>query len=294
MDKIKIVYDMETCDPDDPMTLALLATHPQVDLVGVTVVPGSIEQMKFVRGVLDRLGREDVTIGSGDPDRDEGGINMKSYQRLFGDWSNEIPTVWPAKTLLEDLFRNNDDITLVTGAPMKNMKNLEVYPARWVGQGGFAGDSVVPEAYRLDKFTGMETCPTFNFNGCPEGAFNLLNAPIYTRMLVSKNVCHGIVYDEVMHSCVEPYRGCHAGLDFVMDAMERYLEKRDGKKWHDPLAACCAIDRNCCVFREVEVYRARGQWGSRLKKGTDTYIAIRAHVFRMIETMAGINGDING
>jgi len=285
---IKIVYDMETNDPDDPMTLALLATHPKVELIGVTVVPGSQEQMKFVRGVLDQLGREDVTIGSGDPDRDEGGINIKSYQRLFGGWSDEIPTVWPAKALLEDLFRNNPDTTLVTGAPMKNMKSLGVYPYQWVGQGGFAGDSVVPDEFRLDKFQGMETCPTFNFNGCPEGAFNLLNAPIHTRMLVSKNVCHGIVYDTKMHDCVVPYRGCHAGLDFVMDAMERYLERRDGKKWHDPLAACCAIDPHCCEFKEVEVYREKGKWGSRLKRGTNTYIAVQAHVFRMIEVMAGV------
>lgn len=287
-DRIKIVYDMETGDPDDPMTLALLATHPKVDLIGVTVCPGSIEQMKFVQGILDRLDRKSVAIG-GDPDRDAGGINADSYRYLFGEWDDEIPLIWPAKSLLETLFRNNEHVVLVTGAPMKNMKGLEVYPWRWVGQGGFAGDQVVPEEYRLEKFRGRQTCPTFNFNGSPEGAFNLLNAPIATRMLVSKNVCHGVVYDYEMHMRLSAHRGAHAGLDFIMNSMDRYLARHSsGKKWHDPLAACCAIDWDCCEFREVEVYREKDEWGSRLKRGTDTFIAVKADVPRMISVMAGV------
>ena len=38
--KLPFHFDMETADPDDSMTLAVLATHPKVHLVSVSVHPG--------------------------------------------------------------------------------------------------------------------------------------------------------------------------------------------------------------------------------------------------------------
>ena len=39
--RIKAIWDMETGDPDDFLTLVLLAGHPRVDLKAVTITPVS-------------------------------------------------------------------------------------------------------------------------------------------------------------------------------------------------------------------------------------------------------------
>lgn len=44
---------------------------------------------------------------------------------------------------------------------------------RWVAQGGFAGDNIVPPQYRLKKFDGKIFCPTFNFGGDSRAAMTV-------------------------------------------------------------------------------------------------------------------------
>ncbi len=46
----------------------------------------------------------------------------------------------------------------------------------FISKGGFAGDNVVPEEYRLAKFAGMQTCATWNFGGARESALALLQS----------------------------------------------------------------------------------------------------------------------
>jgi pyrimidine-specific ribonucleoside hydrolase len=65
--KLPFHFDMETADPDDSMTLAVLATHPKVHLVSVSVHPGGTDQIGVVRRILQILDREDVRIGAGTP-----------------------------------------------------------------------------------------------------------------------------------------------------------------------------------------------------------------------------------
>lgn len=54
---------METGDPDDFLTLALLGGHPDVELVGVTVTPGTPHQIGVVRYGLAQLGL-DIPVGA--------------------------------------------------------------------------------------------------------------------------------------------------------------------------------------------------------------------------------------
>jgi len=44
--------------------------------------------------------------------------------------------------------------------------------------------------------------------------------------------------------------------------------------FHDPLAACTAINKNICRFEEVEPFYESGQWGSIKKENTNTFISI--------------------
>lgn len=68
--------------------------------------------------------------------------------------------------------------------------------------------------------------------------------------------------------------------------MAAYLKRRpEGKKIHDPLAACCAIDESIGEWTEVEVYRENGEWGSRLKSGTNCQIITNYNHERFVDVL---------
>ena len=80
-----------------------------------------------------------------------------------------------------------------------------------------------------------------------------------------------------MHEQVKPYRYKNAALNLLYKGMNIYLEnKPKGKLFHDPLAAAAMINPDICEWREVELYRRKGKWGSVLKNGTNTFISVKA------------------
>jgi inosine-uridine nucleoside N-ribohydrolase len=303
---LDLIFDMETQDPDDVLTLCLLATHPGVRLRAVTIQPGSRVQVGIVRHLLEtRLSISGTPIGSRAPDFAKDAVSG-FHRKWLGDIDARASDPdGEAHDVLARAFTEHPRAAILTGAPVHNLRLLlqnhpDVRIARWIAQGGFAGDSVVPPEHRLEKFAGKETCPTFNFNGDPKGALLALSsANIASRDLVSKNVCHGpnFTYDRAFHERLAGLgKKKHPGLALVHEAMELYLikENKDGKMLHDPLAACIAIDRSIATFREVEVYRAsNGEWGSRLldpeeaqKSTTSTFITIAADRERFFDVFS--------
>jgi pyrimidine-specific ribonucleoside hydrolase len=286
---IDLLFDMETGDPDDVMTLCFLISHPLIHLRAVTVTPGTDEQIGLVRHVLNTCGHAPIPVGSFRPGHDKNCVSRFHY-----DWIGNFASSPPddeGYRIMEDTLRRYPDLTLLTGAPLKNFTFLDptIRIRRWVAQGGFAGDNIVPPQHRLPKFEGMLTCPTYNFNGAPQVALRLLASPnIELRQLISKNVCHGMVYDQDFHARMHPYRHASAGLALVYEGMEKYLNKSpDGKKFHDPLAACVVIDPSIVEFREVEMYRHKGKWGAELRSGTHTWISVSADRDRFIRVFSG-------
>jgi pyrimidine-specific ribonucleoside hydrolase len=287
-----VIFDMETSDPDDGFTLALLATHPGARLLGVTVTPGTRAQVGVVRAILKRVGRESIPVGARDPASTKDAVNP-FHDAYLGPTTPTDPDDL-AHRLLARLLQEHPAATVLTGAPLQNLRLLltnhpETRIRRWVGQGGFAGDPVVPPAHRLPKFAGLETCPTFNFNGDPRAALLMLTSPqVLVRDLVSKNVCHGVAYDQALHDRLLPERQRTAGIDLIVSAMERYLRKRpEGKLLHDPLAACVLLRRDLAELREVEVYRESGRWGSRLATGTGCFITVAVDQERFVRVLLG-------
>jgi inosine-uridine nucleoside N-ribohydrolase len=194
-DRVDIVWDMETGDPDDFLTLLLLLGHPRVRLKAVTVTPGTPHQVGVVRWALDRMGR-DLPVGAFNLAHDKQCVSGW-HHRVFGD----MPPSEDARPGWEVLAEHCDeDTTLVTGAPLKNLGTLLSRPdldswrlGRWVAQGGFAGEGVVPAELQLDKFKGLDAVQTYNFNGAPKAAAAALaDDRIGARWLVSKNVCHRV------------------------------------------------------------------------------------------------------
>jgi len=336
---LPVVWDMETQDPDDFLTLLLLLGHPGVRLVGVTITPGSAWQVGLVRRALSWFGA-DVPVGAGRLDHPKRCVSSWHY-RAFGEAAPSTDAE-PAGPLLAALC--DEDTTLITGAPLKNlgaaMGQTGFRVGRWVAQGGFAGEGVIPPAEQLPKFRGLRECPTFNLGGDPRSALRALAHPgIGERWFVSKNVCHGVIWDEAFHRRVAGVKAGAPHLERIWVGMEAFLDRKRrpnarvgeaidapdvrlitragvdrgvvpraealaaaaaaglalvevnaaaappvcrlqpapqratwGKKLHDPLAACCAIDPSVGRWAEVELYRRRGRWGSRPRPGGDRII----------------------
>lgn len=293
----RFVFDMETGDPDDFLTLALLGGHPEVELVAVAVTPGTPHQIGVVRYALARLGL-DIPVGAHDIDhRKARGTPEERYVSCVSSWHyrtfGDIAASRDAEAGAEVLERALDaSTTLVTGGPLKNLGALLARGGdRGLGplfiQGGFAGDGVVPPEKQLDKFRGMTTCPTYNLNGDVRSALAVLASERFAdRRLVSKNVCHGVVYDRSLHRRLTAIADPHPGLELIAEGMAAYLERSpEGKKLHDPLAACCAIDPDIAEWAEVEVYREKGKWGARPAPGSGTRIIVDVDRERFVDVL---------
>jgi pyrimidine-specific ribonucleoside hydrolase len=281
-----VVWDMETSDPDDFLTLLLLLGHPAVRLRAVTVTPGSAHQVGLVRRALSWFGRS-LPVGAHNLDHPKPCVSSWHYQ-AYG----EAPPSRDAEPGGLVLRRCCDEqTTLITGAPLKNLGSAMALDGfrlgRLVAQGGFAGEGVVPPERQLDKFRGRVTCPTFNLNGDPRSALAALRHPgIGVRRFVSKNVCHGVVYDQALHGRVAALRDRSRSLDLIWRGMDAYLGRQGaGKAFHDPLAACCAIDEAIGDWAEVELYRERGEWGARLCPGSGTWIITGHDHERFLHTL---------
>ena len=303
------LFDMETGDPDDVLTLLLLIGHPEVDLVGVTITPGTPHQVGVVRHVLDRFDMGHLPVGAFNLDHKKN--SPKGPPTCVSDWHykvfGEIPSTREAapgwEVLYDNVGRSSSLITgaptLVTGAALKNVGAFLGNWQRWDGeiglsrlmrpsfgrifiQGGFAGEGVVAPEKQLAKFKGQVTCPTYNLNGDPKAALAVLACHHFTeRRFVSKNVCHGVIYDEEMQGFLRSRALPHPALELLVDICPV------GKKLHDPLAACCAIDPTIGEWAEVEVYRKKGEWGSRLSPNSGTRIIVDYDRDKFLRTLAG-------
>jgi pyrimidine-specific ribonucleoside hydrolase len=282
-------FDLETSDPDDMLALCILATHPKSQLVSVTIHPGGRDQVGLVKEVLRRL-EVFIPVGVGQPKKDAHRVSSFHY-----DWLGSIPPKEPDGTAVEvirESLNKYPELHLVTGAALTNIvASLEVgkpFFQEWTGQGGFAGDSVVPFEHRLPKFDGRETCQTFNLGGDHQAALELLknnNPAIPVRRLVSKNVCHGIFYTPEIQARIP--KGVYSGLDLLKEGMQCYFNKHPGgKALHDVIAAVAAIDPRIGIWRPVELYRKQNEWGSRLvdsgPEAVDIMIALNETAFEAV------------
>lgn len=281
--KIPIHFDLETSDPDDIMTLAVLATHPRAALKSVTITPGGFDQVDLVYHVLNLLDRADVLVGAGTPKKTGKFYVSEFHYHWLGKPQGKITnSVLLANDAIQTSLKENPDLVLLTGAKLTNIAEFlsqsELTFAGWFGQGGFAGDNLVPPEYRLAKFAGRQTCPTFNFNADVKAAHLVLNSKIPRKVLISKNVCHGLAWNADFHHEMGLVKRT-PGLELVYQGMEKYLKRHpEGKLLHDPLAAMVMLSNDIVETRPVDVYRAsNGEWGCHLNADSAVSISISAN-----------------
>lgn len=289
---LDLVFDMETNDPDDLFTLLILAGHPRVNLRAVTVIPGGADQIGLVRHMLGLFGL-DIPVGARNLTPDGPKVSQWYYD-VYGPIAPSHQAA-PADEVLAACC--DSSTTLLTGGPLKNLASAirrtpenpstPLRIGRWVAQGGFAGEGVVPAAKQLKKFRGLRTCATHNLGVDPKSALIALSYPeIEARYFVAKNVCHRVVYDRAMHDLFAGLKDKHQSFALVWQGMEAYLSQNPaGKKFHDPLAACCAIDPQIGSWAEVELYREGGEWGARLSPGSKTWISVDYDHAKFIQVM---------
>mmetsp|Transcript_69661 Transcript_69661/g.166258 ORF Transcript_69661/g.166258 Transcript_69661/m.166258 type:complete len:328 (-) Transcript_69661:118-1101(-) len=279
-----VIFDMETGDPDDVLTLLLLASHPNVELRAVTITPGSRDQVSLVMWLVRELQLK-VRVGAQDWPQNAGKVCLRGkFYDSFGRLPDgDVQGIEPAALVLRDCCDQNT--TLLTGGPLHNLGAALALDGftlgRWVAQGGFAGEGVVPRELQMEKFAGMSTCQTWNFNGNrPAAQSALASNSIERKVLVSKNVCHRAVYDARFHQSFlhafessPPLSTRGVALKLLCSAMGSY-QRGDGKKLHDPLAMAATIDEGVCQFAEVSVLCDKRGWGSVLQPGTNTWISI--------------------
>lgn len=292
MKAIDIVWDMETNDPDDFLTLLFLAGHPLVNLKAVTVVPGSPQQIGFVRHALREWFHLDIPVGA---------CNLKSAKSSVSEWHYEafgrLPPSFEADPADKVLMGSCDhDTRLVMGAPLTNLgtaiktaslNNSSFEVERLVIQGGFAGQGIVPEALQLDKFRGLTTYPTHNLMVDSKAtALALAFSGTSIKYFVSKNVCHRVLYDHKMHDYLASFKDKNVSLSLIWQGMDVYLKKNPaGKLLHDSLTACCAINENIATWAEVELYREGSNWGAKLSPGSGTWIIIDYDHEKFLQTL---------
>ena len=269
---------METGDPDDFITLLFLLGHPKVHLKAVTVVPGTHDQIGFIRYALNRFGRSDLPLGAFN-------MNAKPALSKFHLKIYEDASIRESNDALdgsEVLLRYCDEQTiLICGGPLKNVAKAiqtgQFKLGRLVAQGGFAGDNIVPEEKRLNKFNGRITCHTFNLGSDIRAAQIVLNYNgIKEKYFVSKNVCHGVLYTRDTHRQLEKIKDKSQSLQEIYHAMSVYLQKRNEKAFHDPLAACCAIDLSIGEWKDVKLYmdEKTKEWGSMICENPNVKIIV--------------------
>lgn len=289
---LDIIYDMETDDPDDFLTLLLLLGHPQINLKAVTVFPGSPQQIGFIRRAINTWFDLDIPIGA---------HNLKTPKPRLSVWHSlaygETNSSTDAEVTGQILLDYCDENTiLVMGAPLTNFRtasrladeqNRELTIGKLVIQGGFAGEGVVPEHLQLEKFKGKTAVPSHNLISDKKATKKIFDyQPQTGKYFVSKNVCHRVIYDRELHDLVAEKRQHSQSLDLIYRGMESYFTiNPNGKMLHDPLAACCAIDASIGEWCEVEIFKDGNAYGARLAENTDTYIIIDYDHQRFLRTL---------
>lgn len=227
-----VIFDMETGDPDDLITLLMLLNHPEINLKAITCYEGSPVQIGLIEHVVSLSGKN-IPIAGWNSEVKE--LNPY-YKEVVGQWKPSNSKMTPVELLTQEL---TDDTLLLTGAPLTNIAAyLNNNPDKVIGQmttqGGYLGH-LVPEEKRLEKFKNRSSIRTYNLTNDTD-AFNTINYShqIVDLTYVTKDLCHGFLYTPEIHEQITFKEDPISQL--LSKALGHYAKKKVDKAMHDPLA----------------------------------------------------------
>ncbi len=244
-----IILDTESGDPDDILVIAYLADK---GLAAVNLHPGTNEQVGLVKAVLKECGVNVPVGGTGSTKS-----CVSSFYSQIYDFKPQEPDGAPSD-ILKDFLPKGAKV-LTCGLP-KNIDGVQVED--WWAQGGYCPHDLMPEKFRLPKFKDVQEIQSFNFSNrrliqrCIENT--------KTRHFISKNICHGVLYDKTRTS----------KNPVIKRIMDIYLQRHDQKAFHDLLAAWAMLNPQFMEWAEVEMYYVENRVGCRLSPGSNTFISV--------------------
>ena len=252
-------------DPDDLFAICYLAAAG-VNIRAILISPGDPDQIAIAKFVCDEIGLN-IPIGVSHENRDKlssGSIHhelLKKYGRPL-----EAKADGMGVDIITSVLGEYPDCQLFVIGPVTSIgrylkNNPEAYFDAATMQGGFLPYSVCDANVRHPNFEGKDSMPTFNLNGDRESGVRFIAANIACRQMVGKNVCHTIMFDREQGKkiCPKPGPGCRASSLFK-EAADMYLEKHEGKKFHDPTAACLHLHSEIGTWLHGKTVKSGSGW----------------------------------
>ena len=286
----KIILEMETGDIDDILALCYLLHRNDCCIKCILVVPGSLDQVNLIQKIVNLFKQDtssSIAIGSY---KESQHIVSTHINPLFG-FDNEV--VINTTTATYDILKNIplEELSVCSflsigplkgfGSFFKNYSKSMSYQfhiKEWFTQGGFAGCNVVPDDLILDKFKGIKEVASWNLSGAEKEVKFMLKTLTCPITFISKNVCHGVVYDEDLDSYLSKYEDSNKFVKIIRKIMgEKYLHTqydKPKKMIHDLLAVTCFFNRDICQYINIELKCTKNKWRSELNPDTNQKISI--------------------
>lgn len=297
LERHKVIIEIETGDIDDTIALIYALMCPYFDIKAVLVCSGTKQQLGLIEKIYDYISlpnEKKPILGSLNFDNKPNSKLSPIYKRSYGIFKDYEGEMRLGKDIIIDFCKKypNEIIYITLGPPkilsQALLENDYIQVKQWVAQGGFAGVGVVDENKILWKFKGKSECPTWNLGSAIiETKFLLNHSRIGSRHFISKNVCHGIVYNTDFHNemrmCSKQNTFTHHFYNIMDNAYFKHKQnvnsskkKSIKKKIHDILPLMTIFDKNVCEFREVQLYynHKTSSWGSYLCNGINTFISV--------------------
>lgn len=288
---IPIIMELETGDPDDILAFLLALSHPRIQLKAVVMSPGTPDQIGLIRHLLRTYGKPDIPIGAFNLDHPKRSVS-DWYSTTFGAFSDSRDAEPGLNIILEHCDQNT---TMLCCGPMKNLGSAIAYAdqhhinfqfKKVVIQGGFAGEGVVPDEDLPEKFKGKTKCPSWNLGAAISDTKRILSSSRCPKIqLVSKNVCHSVLWDETLS---QKLANAQNPMIHTIDGIMRHYQEKKGhpKIIHDIVAVACALDERVCDWANVDVLHSKREgWGASINSTSHIAIVTRFHSDQFIQTL---------
>lgn len=224
-------------DPDDMIAILWLLAQSNINIDTIFITPGDVDQIavaEFIRKECShnfRINTPKINREKRIGKSSSGGAHYKLLKKygapLTGTADADIQNIPYAVSILSIGPMTN----LYTHLSSINEQN-NCHFLNTVIQGGFTPYRYGKPSVILDKFTGLEYCPSFNFSGDIK-AFDWAADFFHYATYVSKNICHTL---KSVQTDFNDKPNTRAG-ELMYEFISIYFEKHKEKALHDVLPA---------------------------------------------------------